>query len=119
MSEMSKRLRKKIEEAIKDSGIAHGQNVSCASPLIYKAAFENKGSALNQSLVSVEVLSRGSSKAPERVKEAYFSKMQHYSEFKKLLANGMQENVEHVLSKKNENIILHGEPAVVKEAYTR
>ena len=119
MSEMSKRLRKKIEEAIKDSCRAHVQNVSCASPLIYKAAFENKGSALDRSLSGARHIGRGESKTPERVKKAYFSKMQHYNDFRKLLANGMQENAEHVLSKKNENVVLHGEPAPVKEAYTR
>lgn len=116
---MSKKLRDKVEEAIKDSGIAHGQNISCASPLICRAAFENKGSALNRTLDTAKVLVRGANKTPQRLKQSYFSKMQHYNEFRKLIANGTHEKEEHILSKKNENIVLHGETTMSREAYTR
>jgi len=118
---MSKELRSRVEKAIRDSGIANGKNVSCASPLIYQVAFENKDSALNCSLGTSMPLSRGHASTPQRVKKSYFSKMQHYHEFRKLLSehDSTLENAEHVLSKKNENIVLHGEQTIVKEARTR
>lgn len=51
----------------------------------------------------------------------FVKKMRAYNDFGKKLStpDNSVENVEHVLSKKNENIVLHGEQTIVKEARTR